>query len=114
MFLLFRFCFLSPFFFFVSLPVEFWDYACIPDGVAVLAGLAVQEAQLFEGFAEDVFAGHFERVCWRLFRERVFRSRDYCDLTAWKDISMALLLVKSPSERMVSKRSRAKSWLGLR
>ena len=36
---------------------------CIPDGVAVLAGLAVQETQLLERFAEDVFSAHFERVC---------------------------------------------------
>jgi hypothetical protein len=33
---------------------------CIPDGIAVLAGLAVQETQLLERFAEDVFAAHFE------------------------------------------------------
>lgn len=33
---------------------------CIPDGVAVLAGLAVQETQLLERFAEDVFSAHFE------------------------------------------------------
>lgn len=30
----------------------------IPDGIAVLAGLAVQETQLLEGLAENVFAGH--------------------------------------------------------
>ena len=41
----------------------------IPDGVAVLAGLAVQETQLLERFAEDVFSAHFERVCC------VFRTR---------------------------------------
>jgi hypothetical protein len=34
---------------------------CIPDGVAVLAGLAVQETQLLERFAKDVFSAHFER-----------------------------------------------------
>jgi hypothetical protein len=32
----------------------------IPDGVAVLAGLAVQETELLERFAEDVFSAHFE------------------------------------------------------
>lgn len=30
----------------------------VPDGIAVVAGLAVQEAQLLEGLAEDVFAAH--------------------------------------------------------
>ena len=32
----------------------------VPDGIAVLAGLAVQETQLLERFAEDVFSAHFE------------------------------------------------------
>jgi hypothetical protein len=31
----------------------------IPDGIAVLAGLAVQETQLLERLAENVFAAHF-------------------------------------------------------
>ena len=30
----------------------------IPDGIAVLAGLAVQETQLLERLAENVFAAH--------------------------------------------------------
>ena len=31
----------------------------IPDGIAVLAGLAVQETQLLERLAENIFAAHF-------------------------------------------------------
>jgi hypothetical protein len=31
----------------------------VPDGIAVLAGLAVQEPQLLERLAENVFAAHF-------------------------------------------------------
>ena len=31
----------------------------IPDGIAVLAGLAVQETQLLKRLAENVFAAHF-------------------------------------------------------
>ena len=31
----------------------------IPDGIAVLAGLTVQETQLLERLAENVFAAHF-------------------------------------------------------
>ena len=30
----------------------------VPDGIAVLAGLAVQETQLLERLAENVFAAH--------------------------------------------------------
>ena len=42
----------------------------IPDGIAVLAGLAVQETQLLEGLAENVFAAHFvlERCARDVFR----------------------------------------------
>ena len=40
----------------------------VPDGIAVLAGLAMQETQLLERLAENVFAAHFvlknvEDVC---------------------------------------------------
>jgi hypothetical protein len=35
-----------------------WLLVVLPDGIAVFAGLAVQETQLFERFAEDVFAAH--------------------------------------------------------
>jgi len=47
-------------------PISFYDLemvpfvwlGCIPDGIAVFAGLAVLEAQLLKRFCEDVFAGH--------------------------------------------------------
>jgi hypothetical protein len=46
------------------------DFEGIPDGIAVLAGLAVQETQLFERLAENVFAAHFVLVylleLWRV------------------------------------------------
>lgn len=42
---------------------------CIPDGVAVLAGLAVQETQLLERLAENVFAAHF---CAEDYADREF------------------------------------------
>ena len=53
---------------------------CIPDGIAVLAGLAVQETQLLERLAENVFAAHFvlegvQRVCLDGGREYV-RTRN--------------------------------------
>lgn len=39
--------------------MAFMAGACIPDGIAVLAGLAVEETQLLERLAENVFAAHF-------------------------------------------------------
>lgn len=45
----------------------------IPDGIAVLAGLAVQETQLLERLAENVFAAHFVlkgvEICGIFFRQ---------------------------------------------
>lgn len=43
----------------------------IPDGIAVIAGLAVLEAQLLERLGEDVFAGHVGPSTGRIRRRRV-------------------------------------------
>jgi hypothetical protein len=88
---------------------------CVPDGVAVLAGLAVQETQLLERFAEDVFPAHFEG-CWVSWIEGV--SVGVCEgIIASKDISMALGCPAGVSEvdrGVVSSDDRAKVLAGLR
>lgn len=49
----------------------------IPDGVGVLAGLAVEEAQFLDGLGKGVFRGH---VCGgRLLSMTVYRGRGGVD-----------------------------------
>ena len=67
----------------------------IPDGIAVLAGLAVQETQLLEGLAENVFAAHFVLgICARdVFR----RARKTWNLEQM-NLSMAARVIREVSK----------------
>jgi hypothetical protein len=62
----------------------------------VLAGLAVQEAQLLEGLAENVFAAHFvlERCARYWFRRR----EGVCENLEQMNLSMAARVIREVSE----------------